>query len=389
MMIINRPKKAAGLYIHIPFCLKKCGYCDFLSFDRYQKDTWDAYGQALKEELLLQGNKHIEIDTIFIGGGTPSLLHQNTIRAILKAADAAFSVHKEAEITIEANPKTLTEDKLAAYRKMGINRLSMGAQSMDDAMLRFMGRAHDRSDFLQNYRAARAAGFENINVDLMFGIPGQTIKMWEDSLRQVLELEPEHLSFYSLQLEEGTEFCRKYKNGEMDLPDVSQDRRMYHEGIRMLKEAGFHHYEISNCAKPGFECCHNLKYWNFDEYLAAGLGAHSFQYDRGRACNVSNLDTYIQMVGRGALPKDEALYEAESLQDYIGEYVFTALRKTEGVDMEDFARTFGRGFFQVYQNKREAILQYEQQGLVTMHGTRLALTEQGFDCSNEIMAEFV
>lgn len=388
-MIINRKKGKAGLYIHIPFCLKKCRYCDFLSFEGCSRQLQEEYTEALVKELSLYEKDAPEIDTIFIGGGTPSILSEERTERILLAAKKALCLSKDAEITIEANPKTLTRDKLSAYRSMGINRLSIGAQSMDDEQLSFLGRIHSRSDFLENFQAARDAGFDNMNVDLMFGIPGQSRQMWEESLRQVLELSPEHISLYSLQLEEGTEFCRMYKKGQMDLPAQEEEREMYHRGLAMLKKAGYCHYEISNCAKPGFECRHNLKYWNFDEYLAAGAGAHSFRYDRGRRFNTAALTQYIQKAQAGIEPADRGSYGEQSASDYMGEYMFTALRKRSGVDIEDFEDTFGVDFFQVYGNKIESLLKYREKGLLIVEGKRIALTEKGIDLSNPIMAEFV
>lgn len=388
-MIINRPDKSAGLYIHIPFCVKKCRYCDFLSFGGCGEELQDRYIKALTRELGFYRGSDKRIDTIFIGGGTPSLLRSAHIAEIIKAAEAAFCIDKDAEITIEANPGTLDPDKLSHYRKAGVNRLSIGVQSMDEGMLSFMGRVHSRDDFLKNYHAARDAGFDNINIDLMFGIPGQSRSMWRETLEEVIGLEPEHLSFYSLQLEEGTEFAGMYRRGEMDLPSQEEDRAMYHQGIRMLQEAGYVHYEISNCAKPGFQCRHNLKYWDFDEYLAAGLGAHSFQYEKGRRCNVPDLEIYFEKLEKGILPEDEGAYEEENKKDYMGEYVFTALRKTEGLFYKDFSRTFGEDFFKVYEGCIESLKNYEEGGFLVLGSNRLALTEKGIDISNEIMAEFV
>lgn len=329
------------------------------------------------------------LDTVYIGGGTPSLLQAENIEKIMKAAQAAFCISEDAEITIEANPKTLTRDKLLAYGRAGINRLSMGAQSMNDDMLTFMGRVHNTSDFIENFRQARRAGFDNINVDLMFGLPGQTMKMWEDSLKQVLSLEPEHISFYSLQLEEGTDFARKYRSGEIDLPDEKLDRQMYHRGINLLEDAGYIHYEISNCAKSGKHSRHNMKYWNFDEYYGVGLGAHSFLYDYGRRCNAAEFETYFEMIETGRLPWDEKAYPEESVRDFMGEYVFTSLRKLEGLSLEDFRDTFGIDFFSVYSEQLGVLKDYEKKGFVVVTDTNIALTIAGIDHSNEIMAEFV
>lgn len=388
-MIINRKRGAAGLYLHIPFCLRKCVYCDFLSFGGRGQGELRQYAEALSEELRLRSAPRREVDTIFIGGGTPSLLEPDSLQGIMKAAKAAFCVEESAEISLEANPGTLDGKKLKAYRRMGINRLSIGAQSMDDGLLRFLGRAHDRRTFLDSFHKARTAGFENLNVDLMFGIPGQTMEVWKETLARVMDLAPEHISFYALQLEEGTPLCRQYKREEIDLPPKELERAMYHEGIRMLKQAGYAHYEISNCAKPGYECRHNQKYWNFEEYLAAGLSAHSFQYETGRRRNVSDLDAYFQAIREGRLPEDAAACEEETLRDYMGEYAFTALRKAEGLDTADFERTFGVAFTEVYGALAPVLARYEKEGLLKQQDGRLILTEKGIDCSNSIMAEFV
>lgn len=337
----------------------------------------------------MYAGKDIHLDSVFLGGGTPSILDENDILEIMKAARAAFCIDEAAEITIEANPKTLTVEKLKAYRRAGITRLSMGAQSMDNQLLQFMERAHSREDFLENFRLARKAGFDNINVDLMFGIPGQTMELWQDSLKQLIDLAPEHISFYSLQLEEGTKFAKQYRDGIIDLPPVELDRAMYHRGIEMLKAAGYEHYEISNCAKPGFLCKHNLKYWDFDEYYAVGLGAHSFRYESGRKCNVAEFDQYFNLIASDKLPENVELYEVETIEDYIAEYVFTALRKGTGLSFADFKNTFGIGFFEQYPNQYEILQDYEKRGLVETTDTHIRLTVLGMDCSNEIMAEFV
>lgn len=389
MTTINRQKGPAGLYIHIPFCLQKCRYCDFLSFGGCDEELQSRYTEALVSELLLYRGRKIELDSIFIGGGTPSLLRAENITRIMEAAEAAFSIEGGAEISLEANPGTLGPDKLQTFRKAGINRLSMGLQSMDENMLRFLGRIHSREDFLENFRQARKAGFDNINVDLMLGLPGQDMSMWRDSLGQVLDLEPEHISFYSLQLEEGTELCRLYRSGQVDLPPEKEERAMYHEGRRMLREAGYDCYEISNSCRPGFACRHNLKYWDFDQYYGAGLGAHGFLYDKGRYCNTSDLKVYFQKIDGGSLPADEQGYEPESAEDLMGEYVFTALRKEKGLCIEDFDKTFHTDFFRVYRRQLPLLQDYQEKGLLTFDDTHLALTEKGIDISNRIMAEFV
>ena len=267
--------KKLGIYIHIPFCVRKCKYCDFLSFDSLKEDVKGRYVNALFSEIKMQGKRFqgYEADTIFIGGGTPTVVQAEYIAEIVECVKENFHLAEAAEITIEANPGTVTPEMLEIYRKSGVNRLSIGVQSLDDKVLSALGRIHTAEEFRNTYFAARHAGFNNINIDLMIAVPLQTEEIWEKTLKEAIRLKPEHISFYSLQREEGTEFYRMYKEGRLTLADDDTDRRMYHTAVKMLKEAGYHHYEISNAAKPGFESRHNMKYWQFDEYIGLGLGA--------------------------------------------------------------------------------------------------------------------
>jgi len=385
----NDSGSGAGLYIHIPFCIKKCNYCDFTSFDCYDETDRKEYTDALIREIQLYKGSKTELNSVFFGGGTPSLLDGASVSAIMKAVRQSFHLHKTSEITLEANPKTVTEEKLKSYRSAGINRLSIGAQSFDDELLRFLGRAHTRQDFLQTYETARKTGFDNLNVDLIFGIPGQTMAQWMKTLWEAIMLKPEHLSFYSLQLEEGTPFYDRYGQGELELMPEEEDRKMYHEALGHLKSAGYEHYEISNCAAPGRACRHNLKYWSYGEYYGVGLGAHSFSYDKGRWCNVSHLEDYLARVKEGQRPVDRQEYQQRTPEDAMGEYVFTGLRKTEGINLEEFNRTFHQDFFKVYRNVMGKISDYQKQGYLVLEGEKLALTETGIDISDTIMAEFV
>ncbi|MDD4565063.1 MAG: radical SAM family heme chaperone HemW, partial [Eubacteriales bacterium] len=242
--------------------MKKCNYCDFLSFGRVSEEMINIYFQSLLREInyfsAVYGNKYY-IDTIFIGGGTPSIVEERLINTLMDSVRIGFEVDSNAEISIETNPKTLIERKLKEYLNSGINRLSMGVQSCEDRLLRYLGRSHTTEDFLKNYFSARECGFQNINIDLMFGIPGQTSGMWIDTLNKVTGLSPEHISFYSLQLEEGTKFYSMLQEGSLIKPDDKLDRGMYHSALNLLKESGYIHYEISNAAKSGYQCRHNLK----------------------------------------------------------------------------------------------------------------------------------
>ena len=380
-----------GLYVHIPFCEKKCRYCGFLSFPGYDDEAYERYTRALCKEIENCNEEFAakySVDTVFIGGGTPSLLSEDRMERIFSSLTKTFNIEKDAEITTESNPNSITPEKLKAYRKAGINRLSMGAQSMDDRILNALGRVHKKEDVVNAYEAARSAGIDNINIDLMFGVPEQSLEDVLDSVEQIIELGPEHISLYGLQLEEDTIFYEEYKSGILDVPEEAYERRMYHEAIRELKAAGYEHYEISNFALPGRKCRHNLKYWQLDNYLGLGLGAHSY-IAGSRSKVVDSMEDYLALVNAGRRPTDPKADSFDSPKDAMGIYVFTALRKTEGVDTEDFERRFGISFFAQYKEKADFIKEYMDMGMLKMSGRFLQLTEEGIDISNDIMSEFV
>ena len=370
--------KKLGIYIHVPFCLKRCNYCGFYSNAMTDatgaREAQTHYVQWLIGKIREKGEefrKKYLVDTIFIGGGTPTILQPEAIEAIMGAIRENFAVESDAEITIESNPKTLTPQKLKRYRATGINRLSIGAQSMDDDILKYLGRVHDRADFLETYEMARKCGFDNINVDLMFAIPGQTKAQWQDTVEQVIMQDPEHISFYSLQIEEDTPFYNDYIDGRLVPLDDGLDRDMYHWAIGRLKSAGYTHYEISNAAKPGYECRHNLKYWSFDEYLGIGDSASSF------------------MNGIRTTEKPREEYHENDFDDNAGEFVFTGLRKRQGISKREFAERFGREFWDVYEGRRARVQEFFDSGALLEEGDRLWLSEDGIDISNQIMAMFV
>ena len=380
-----------GLYIHIPFCEKKCRYCGFLSFDGYDDETYERYTRALCSEIEGYNETFTEIyspDTIFIGGGTPSLLSPDRVKRIMDSVYRTFDVEEKAEITIESNPNSLTQEKLDAYIEAGINRLSMGAQSMDDRILEALGRVHRSGDVVRAYEMARSAGFTNINIDLMFAVPEQSLKDVLDSVGAVTEMGPEHISLYGLQLEEDTIFYEEYKSGILDIPEESEERRMYHEALAVIRGAGYQHYEISNCAMPGYECRHNLKYWHMENYLGAGLGAHSYIMGN-RSKNVDYMDEYLLLTSAGRAPVDQTRTQMDTMEDAMGIFVFTALRTRRGVDLSEFESRFGEPFFTVYKDKADLIKKYIDDGLMVLSGNMLSLTEEGIDVSNDIMSEFV
>ncbi len=359
-----------GVYIHIPFCGSKCRYCDFLSFEN--TDSLDRYIPRLMEEI-----RGAAADTVFIGGGTPSLLAPGYIEELLFALD----IDEGAEVSIEANPESLTREKARAYRDMGINRISMGFQSLDEDMLSLLGRIHGRGDCFRAYDAARDAGFENINVDVMFALPGQSAESLYRTLEEILDLEPEHISAYSLQLEPGTVLSDMVERGLLRETDEEADRNMYHGIIDILSGKGYAQYEVSNFSLPGRQCRHNLKYWSMEEYIGAGLGASSF-YEGRRIANTRDMEKYL----RG--DRVESIH-VNSLRDNAGEYVFTGMRKTEGITYEGFRSYAGCELKEYYPWFAEKSELWEKQGLIIRDDKGFRFTLKGTDIQNSVLKEFV
>ena len=364
-------------------------------------DAVEKYVDYIVEEIFMTGGaygKGRRADTVFIGGGTPSILQPGQISRVVNAVREGFEMTSDPEMTIEANPGTLTREKLKEYRECGINRLSMGAQSMDDGLLESLGRIHKSADVKESFKLARDAGFDNINLDLMFGMAGQNMSMWEDTVRQIIDLDPEHVSFYSLQIEENTPFYALYKAGRLDTAPDEMERAMHHRAIHMLEDAGYHHYEISNSAKPDRQCRHNLKYWSMKEYLGLGLGAHSYIADDGnsdirsaggrRYNNTEDMSAYSGSIERGALPIEGTSVKRDTEKDAMGIYVFTALRTREGVDLKDFEGRFGKTFESAFSINK-TIDRWRDAGYIEKDDRHFKLTEAGIDRSNDIMSEFV
>ena len=380
--------KELELYLHIPFCVKKCNYCDFLSA-LAGEETRAAYVDALLEEIRgFDEPEDYEVVTVFFGGGTPSILPGQAIFRIMEALREKFSFRKGAEITLEANPGTVDKEKLSFYKKAGINRLSFGLQSADAEELKKLGRIHTWEKFLESFQLAREAGFSNINVDLMSALPGQTKESWEKTLRQVLALQPEHISAYSLIIEEGTPFYQLYEKdverrdaGEEPelIPSEEEERAMYEATGRILKEQGYLHYEISNYAKPGCECRHNLGYWQRRDYLGFGLGASTL-LNPVRYKNTEDLEAYLG----GDFSKKEFFVLTKDNQ--IEETMFLGLRVLEGVSKEQFREQFSCELRVVYRKELEKL---EKEGLLEEEGDFVRLTSRGIDLSNPVLAEFL
>lgn len=381
--------KSLELYVHIPFCVRKCEYCDFLSAPA-GADTQQEYVRNLLLEIEQKGVHctDYEVTTIFFGGGTPSILKAGWIADILDAIHRNFKVRKDAEITIECNPGTLTFEKLSIYKSAGINRISVGLQSASDAELRELGRIHTYEDFLKSYDLIRKKGFSNVNIDLMAALPGQTLKSYEQTLRRVLALKPEHISAYSLIIEEGTPFYEKYEADELlrekgekpqMLPSEETERLMYERTKELLLAHGYERYEISNYARRGYACRHNIGYWRRENYLGFGLGSASL-LENERFHNTTDLTDY--------LGGDYLAYEQEKLdkKSQMEEFMFLGLRMTDGISTECFRQTFGLTVELVYGPVLE---QQIADQLLRKEDGRIFLTERGLDVSNYVMAQFL
>ena len=381
--------KNPGIYVHIPFCVKKCNYCAFLSGSS-DEALRERYVKALCEEIriramLMSYHEHGVFDTIFFGGGTPSLLTSAQVARIIDELKMNFDIDSEAEITLESNPKALSMESLKGYRDAGVNRLSMGVQSMNDEILKRLGRIHTAWDVIRDVQNAREAGFDNINLDLMFAVPGSSLETTLIDIEAVTSLEPEHISFYSLQLEEGTAFFKEFERGELkEVPDEI-DRETYHAGAKILRDKGYAHYEISNFAKRGYESRPNLKSWEMAPYLGLGLGASSF-IDNSRVMNVCLLDEYFNLTGKGLAPS--AGVHENSEHDNVAEAVFTGLRKVEGIRYEDVLGSYEK-FWEYYSDVFEEAREYEREGKLVIGEEGMRLTDEGIDISNSIMALFV
>ena len=375
----NNRRIPLELYVHIPFCVRKCQYCDFLSGPS-DEETKDRYIEALLKEIrAAEHTEDYEIVSVFIGGGTPSALKAEAIASIMRTLQEQFFFCEDAEVTIEANPGTVDLEKLTIYRNVGINRLSLGLQSTDAEELKLLGRIHSYEEFLKSYEWAREAGFSNINIDLMFAIPGQTGEAWRQHLYQVAELNPEHISAYSLIIEEGTPFAEQ----NLDLPDEDTEYQMYEDTAEILERYGYRQYEISNYAKQGYMCRHNAGYWQRREYLGFGLGASSL-YRGMRFSNTRRMQEYLkESRNPDQIRKDVTVL---SRNERIEEFMFLGLRMTEGISEKKFEENFDVRLMDVYGN----ILQkYEETGFMEHIETKWRLTRKGIHVSNHILADFL
>lgn len=388
-------EKNIGLYIHIPFCKKKCEYCDFKSYagkenlvDNYIK--WLTYeikevgeGNRLDYENGL--DKLAIVKSIYIGGGTPSVIESKHIIQIMNTIKENYTIADNAEVTIEVNPGTVNKKKLEDYKNSGINRLSIGLQETHDNLLNELGRIHTFDDFLNTYNLARKVGFDNINVDLMLGLPKQSLHDLEESLEKIIALKPEHVSVYSLIIEEGTPFYDKYMHNKIILPEDEEERKMYWLAKEKLEEAGYIHYEISNFAKKGYESKHNLACWNQEEYIGLGVAAHSYT-NNVRYSNIDSIEEYISNYENGDEADNLIFHEKQNKESKMKEFMMLGLRKLNGVQIQEFKAKFGENPIFIYRKELEKLVNEE---LIEIDGDSIKLTSKGLDLANLAWEEFV
>ena len=410
-MEISRAENTRGIYIHVPFCMSKCPYCDFYSIpvgiaaaSQASQTSGPAgasqmaappliedFAKALEKESAAYGAdlKYTDkpVESVYFGGGTPCLLGESQFERIMQALRDDFEIMPDAEITMEANPAAVTAGKLRAFCDMGLNRLSIGAQSFDRDVLRTLGRLHSAGQIAETVDAARAAGLENISLDLMFGISGQTEKSWEMSLAKAIELAPMHISLYSLEIMDNTRFARDLDKGIYRQTTEDADRLMYAEALEMLDAAGYRQYEISNVSKPGYECKHNLRYWNMGEYIGLGPSAHSF-VGGARYSNAADARAYISRVSKDGQPQICG-WRKNSREDNISEYLFTGLRRSCGISKADFRERFGEDIWQIYADERAEFDEFVRGGFAFEDEDSIRLSRKGMDISNKIMMIFV
>ena len=386
-------KKELGIYIHIPFCKQKCYYCDFVSFPD-KINLQEKYIEALIKELKSYNLEEYDVTTIYIGGGTPSYISSDLIKKVLENLKGKIKNNKtkweDIEITIEVNPGTVNKEKLEEYKKQGINRLSIGLQTTNDILLKKIGRIHTYKEFLDTYNLARNIGFENINVDLIIGLPEETISDVKKDLENIIKINPEHISVYSLIVEEGTKIENLLNENKITLPDEESERRMYWFVKNTLELNGYNHYEISNFAKENMESKHNINCWEQKEYIGLGIASHSY-VENIRYGNTSNLEKYIEnkdFVNEQELEtkKIRIIDEVQSKEDIKKEYMMLGLRKVKGVKISKFKEKFGENPIYIFRNELEKLV---RENLIVVDGDNIYLSNKGLDLANLVFEEFI
>lgn len=387
--------KPIGLYIHIPFCAKKCKYCDFISFAG-KNEKIQEYIECLQKELVMVGKQNkqdnqegrdelLEVATVYFGGGTPSFLPAEEIQKIMDTIREHFILKQDCEITIEINPGTASREKLLTYQKAGINRLSIGLQAIQEHVLNVIGRIHDYQKFEETYQIARELGFQNINVDLMIGLPKQNVVDVEKSVEKVISLNPEHISVYSLIVEEGTKLAQEIQEECLVLPKEETERKEYWTVKKMLEEAGYVHYEISNFAKPGKESRHNTDCWSQKEYMGFGIAAHSYT-DGIRYSNTEDLEKYITNIQKDKAEDNFIFHEKQDTEAKMKEYMLLGLRKIQGVEISRFKEKYGINPIYYYRLELDQLVRDD---LVEVDDDFIKLTKRGIDLANLVWEKFV
>lgn len=381
-------KDELGIYIHMPFCKQKCYYCDFVSYTNKELRIKEYIDCVIKEINSYELEKY-NVTTIYIGGGTPSFIDGYDIKRIIENIRNKLQNNntkwEEIEITIEVNPGTITAEKLRNYKEAGINRISVGLQATQDKLLKQIGRIHNYQDFLNTYKLLKQVGFENINVDLMIGLPNQHIKDLKESLEKIVDLNPTHISVYSLIVEEGTPINNLLEEGKIELPDEEQERRMYWYVKDFLELKGYNHYEISNFSKKGKESKHNMNCWNQEQYIGIGAAAHSYLNDV-RYSNTSNLEEYIKNIKENNIEKNRNIEEEQTLENKRNEFMMLGFRKIEGVDIAKFKEKFIDNPIFLYKDK---IKKLTDEGLIEVDLNNIRLTSKGLDLANIVFEEFI
>lgn len=380
--------KELGIYVHIPFCKQKCYYCDFISYAN-KEEKIKHYVECLKKEIEAEKNiyknEEYKITTIYIGGGTPSFIDASYIEIIINTIKQNYKLSENPEITIEVNPGTINEEKIRKYKDIGINRISIGLQTTKNNILKQIGRIHTYEEFLECYEIARKSNFKNINVDLMLGLPNQTLEDLTESLKEIISLNPNHISLYSLILEENTKLEKMVEKKEVILPTEDLEREMYWKTKNILEENGYIHYEISNFAKKGFESKHNMNCWDQKEYLGFGVSAHSY-INKKRYCNTSKIEEYIENIQNSEMQNNRTICEVQNKNDEEKEYMLLGLRKIEGVDIQEFKSKFIDNPIYIFHKELQKLV---SEDLIEIDLNKIKLTKKGLDFANIVWEEFV